>query len=715
MKFHATAARGIAPLLARELQSLGAEQVQIRGNGVDFQGELEVGYRACLWSRLANRILLPVTSLSAVDEEQLYEGIKAIHWEKHLQSSGSLAVDCSVRKATISHSHYAALKTKDAIVDRMRERFGERPSVDTQTPDVRIHLVLRGNRAKVSIDLSGGSLHRRGYRIDGGHAPLKENLAAAILQQAGWPLEEGGNLIDPMCGSATLLIEAAFICADRAPALEREHFGFVGWKRHDAPLWQRLQQEARERLAAGLQNMPHFYGFDRDSRVIRAAQENIARAGLEEHIQVAQRRLDEGLPDEVLAPDGMLVVNPPYGERLGELNELRDAYLQLGRILRQQLPGWRAAVFTANAELVSSLGLVSRTVTELNNGPLDCKLFVYQVPQGKGGGEQGALSEGATMFANRLRKNLRHRAKWARREGVDCYRLYDADLPEYAFAIDLYQGEESYVMVQEYQPPKTVDAEQAAIRMAEVMAAVPEVLELRQEQVYFRHRRRQSGADQYEKLAGDGRFHEVREWNARLLVNFTDYLDTGLFLDHRLTRRYLQELAQGRSFLNLFAYTGAATVHAALGGASRTLTVDMSSTYLEWARRNMAINGFRGREHVFHRADCLQWLASESAWVKERYGLIFMDPPTFSNSKRMDETLDIQRDHAQLIEQAMQLLEEDGVLIFSNNYRRFKMDDAIVQKYAVKDITRGSIPEDFSRNARIHNCWELRWSNPESR
>ena len=316
---------------------------------------------------------------------------------------------------------------------------------------------------------------------------------------------------------------------------------------------------------------------------------------------------------------------------------------------------------------------------------------------------------GARMFANRLRKNLRTLGAWARREGVDCYRLYDADMPEYAVAVDLYQGASLWVHCQEYAPPRSVDPAQAAHRLDEAMAVLPDVLGVAPEQVFLKVRQRQKGANQYEKIAQEGRFHEVREGPCRLLVNFTDYLDTGLFLDHRRTRVLVGQLAGGRSFLNLFAYTGSASVHAALGGASSTTTVDLSHTYQEWARRNLALNGIKGPLHRLIQADCLEWLEQSSRGATgDRYGVIFLDPPTFSSSKRMRGTLDVQRDHARLVRQAVHLLEPDGILIFSNNFRRFRMDPQILGQFAVEDITARTLPRDFARNPRIHNCWMIR-------
>ena len=716
MKFYATVARGLAPLLTAELHQLGARKIVPGEAGVSFEGELEHAYRLCLWSRVASRVLLPLTTVPAGDADQLYSEAKAIRWERHLHSSGSLAIDARGDSRVIGHSKYAALRLKDAIVDRFREQFDERPSVELEHPDIRIHLHLRGDRARISLDLSGSSLHQRRYRLEGVIAPLKENLAAALLLEAGWPAiaRNGGALIDPMCGSGTLLIEAAMIAADIAPGLSRDYFGFLGWRRHDPALWQQLLDEAVARREAGLGLLPPIHGHDNNPDAVAACQRNIAQAGLEDSIQVSQRDLMEQAPMPA-AEHGLLIVNPPYGERLGEIHSLRPLYARLGELLRRELVGWQLAVFTGNPELAAQVGLPSRRPLTLFNGPLECQLFRYDAldvsdtPSDPDPLTPQTHSDGAQMFGNRLRKNMKNLGKWAKREGIDCYRLYDADLPEYALAVDLYQGEEGWAHVQEYQAPASVDPERASQRLQEALAILPEVLGIPRERVIFKLRKRQKGKAQYDKLADSKHFIEVREGHCRLLVNLTDYLDTGLFLDHRPTRQMIGELASRKRFLNLFAYTGVATVHAALGGATTTTTVDMSNTYLDWARRNMGLNGQTGPQHHFIQADCTEWLATQAKGPgRGRYDLIFLDPPTFSSSKRMEASFDIQRDHPALIRHAMTLLASEGTLIFSNNFRRFRLDPALETEFSIEEISRQTLPQDFARNPHIHRCWRLR-------
>ena len=314
-------------------------------------------------------------------------------------------------------------------------------------------------------------------------------------------------------------------------------------------------------------------------------------------------------------------------------------------------------------------------------------------------------SDGAQMFANRLHKNLRHLGRWLKREHIHCYRLYDADIPEYAVAVDVYQGEQRWVHIQEYEAPRHVDAGKAQARLREAVTVTRQTLEIPEQQLFLKVRRQQKGKAQYRKLGARGQFHSVQEGGNRFLVNFSDYLDTGLFLDHRITRAMVGQLAAGRDFLNLFAYTGSATVYAARGGATSTTSVDMSRTYLDWAGRNMELNGFSGREHHLVQANCLEWLERHAD--RQRFGLIFLDPPSFSSSKRMQGTFDVQRDHVRLIKTTVRLLAPDGVLIFSNNRRRFSMDRAALDGLNIEDISRATLPKDFERNPRIHNCWRI--------
>jgi 23S rRNA (guanine2445-N2)-methyltransferase / 23S rRNA (guanine2069-N7)-methyltransferase len=524
-----------------------------------------------------------------------------------------------------------------------------------------------------------------------------------------------------MCGAGSLAIEAALIAADVAPGSLRNEFGFLRWRGHDAALWQRLLAEAAERRAAAKIERVVLRAYDRDAGAVRATLENAVRAGFAKHVHAERRELAD-LPGPP-APRGLLAVNPPYGERLGEGDALQGVYALLGDKLRELYVGWQAAVLTGNPPLGRELMIKAKRTHTMFNGPIECRLLRFDVEpkhferkRVPGSlpvfdAEAARARPGAAMFANRLRKNLASLGDWARKEGIACYRVYDADMPEYAFSIDVYAaavdpGAQRFVYVQEYAPPATIEPEKARARRAEAFSVIPEVLDVPRERAFLRTRRKQKGGAQYEKLAERGEFEIAGEGGLELLVNFTDYLDTGLFLDHRPTRARIRELAPGKTFLNLFAYTATASVFAAAGGARTTTSVDLSHTYLDWARRNLERNGFDDpARHRLLQEDVLAWLEQPP---RERYDLIFLDPPTISRSKRMAQELDLQRDHVALIRSTLLRLQPGGLLVFSNNFRKFKLDAAGLADLDVVDVTQATIPKDFARNPRIHQCFEIR-------
>lgn len=716
LALYAPAALGLPGLLGEELTALGAAGVRVELSGVAFRGDLELALRACLWSRLASRVLLELARFPAPDGDALYAGVARVDWAAHLPRGATLAVQATGTNPGLRHTGFTAQKVKDAIVDRLREETGARPSVDLANPDLRVSLHLSGRWATLGIDLSGEALHRRGFRVAGSEAPLKENVAAAVLLLADWPAvaREGGAFVDPMCGGGTLPIEAALLAGDVAPGLGRKRFGFEGWGGHDPALWARVRAEAEARAEAGRPRIPPICGFDADRAAVAAAEESIARAGLTGKVHVERRELARAAPPAGGAAPGLLAVNPPYGARLGERGQLRLLYASLGHLCKERFPGWRAGVLTADEELAACLGVPVKRRHPLKNGGLDCELHLLDLgaapparpeptspPTLAPEAVAHVLTGGAEAFSRRLAKRARHLGRWASRQGISCFRVYDADLPDYSVAVDRYEG---FVHVQEYAPPKTVDPARAAARLADVLALVPEVLGVPPERVFLKVRRRQRGPAQYQKLAEGGAFHEVGEGGHRFLVNFTDYLDTGLFLDHRLVRARVGALAGGRRFLNLFGYTGTATVYAGRSGARSTTTVDLSQTYLGWAGRNLALNGLTGPRHRFERADCQAFLASS----REEWDLVYVDPPTFSNSKAATEDFDVQRDHVALIEAVARRLSGSGVILFSCNYRRFQLDAAALGRFEITDLTSETLPEDFARNARIHQVYELR-------
>mgnify|MGYP000591515818 FL=1 len=712
--------KGIESLLREEVLSLGLQDVTETTGGVIGSADAETLYRLCLWSRLASRILLTLVEAPATTMEQLADHVQSIDWSQHMRASGTMRVNFAGTLKDVNNELFGAMRVKDVIVDQFRDNNGVRPSVAKNDPDITVDVRIRKGSARVAIDISGEPLHRRGYRLDGAQAPLKENLAAAILIRAGWPAvaEKMGALIDPMCGSGTLLIEAAWMAGDRAPGLSRRYWGFTGWTQHDPAMWITLTAEARARRAAGEDKIPPILGYDADAGAVQASLHNIDRAGVKGSVWAYRKELSQWQkPTHVALNDGLLVCNPPYGQRLGEEQALIGLYRYLGQVMGRELQGWQASVFTGNPELAKAIGYRAHKFYRLNNGPIDCKLFNFEITDSwKMRSQDNSISEadhneaafeklsdGARMVANRIRKNLKSLKNDIKREQWQAFRIYDADIPEYSAAVDRYND---WLHVSEYTAPREIPEEKTKARLADLMAALPVATGVSAEKIVLKERSRQKGQSQYNRLSQVGQEFPVVEGGVNLLVNMTDYLDTGLFLDHRPVRMQLAEMAKGKSFLNLYCYTAAATVHAAVGGAKSSVSVDLSNTYIQWAKRNFDANGMTEGKHKLVAADCRAWMKD----YKNRdvlFDVIFMDPPTFSNSKKTHETLDIQRDHAELIALAMKHLEVGGQLVFSNNRRGFKLDDAVLEQYVVKDISARSIPKDFKRNQKIHQCWIL--------
>lgn len=705
----ATTARGFEELLKSELTELGAQDAKVAQGGVHYWSDDETLYRTLLWSRLSSRILLPIVQAKVFSDLDLYSAVVGVNWLDYFDEKVHFFVDFNGTNQEIRHTQFGAMRVKDGIVDYF-ERYGRaRPNVDKEQPDIRIHAYLNRDDVVLSLDLSGDALHMRGYREDTGKAPLRETLAAAIVLRSGW--QKGTPLVDPMCGSGTLLIEAAQMEAQIAPQLYRPHWGFDFWLGHNQVAWEKVKEEALALAEAEKQreNPPHFYGFDLDHRVLQKAKQNAKNGGVA-HLMQWQQGDVAAIKNPSPNVAGTVICNPPYGERLGTTPALIALYSVFGQRLKQQFAGWNASIFSGEPSLLDCLRLRSHRQFKAKNGPLDCVQKNYQIAERA---EQSAVenavefdrtssvsSEVAVDFANRLQKNIKKIEKWAKQLGLDAYRLYDADLPEYNLAVDRYAD---HIVVQEYAAPKNIDENKARQRLLDAVNATLQVTGIETNKLILKVRQKQKGTNQYEKLANKGEYFYVNEYGAKLWVNLTDYLDTGLFLDHRLTRKMLGEMAQGKDFLNLFAYTGSATVHAALGKAKSTTTVDMSNTYLNWAEQNLLLNDIEGKQHKLIQADCLQWLEK----CDRQFDLIFVDPPTFSNSKRMEDSWDVQRDHIKLMTNLKRILRPNGTIVFSNNKRGFKMDFAKLEELGLSavEISHKTLPLDFERNKQIHNCW----------
>jgi 23S rRNA (guanine2445-N2)-methyltransferase / 23S rRNA (guanine2069-N7)-methyltransferase len=720
MKLFVTCTRYLETLLLGELQTFGAEECAETRAGVSCAADLEGCYRIALWSRLASRVLLLLHEGPVHNEDEIYSLACDIPWEQHFTHEQSFAVFADTVRSPVRNASYAALKVKDAVADRFRSHEGRRPSVDAENPAIRIRLNLSGEHGRLYLDLSGESLHKRGYRLTSTEAPLRETAAAGVLLRAGWPAiaAQGGVFIDPMCGSGTLAVEAALIASDTAPGLLRESFGFHNWKGHDDHLWKQLTSEAHRRRTEGLQAVPPLYASDIDAESVSATERNIDRAGFSEHIELQHsdfRDLDRSVLGIPAASHGLVAVNPPYGIRLEKDRYAAAIYKVLGQWLSQHFSGFQATVLAPDKATSKGLGLRASKINTLYNGNLKIIQVLLDLgpenrflPQDTSSPERSEAplpkpdddpTSGVNTVINRLKKNRRSLKSYLKKNDVSCYRIYDADIPQYSAAIDVYENE--HFVIQEYAPPKTVPGEQAEVHLRELLGAVVHYFSAAPDHVYVKQRRRQRGTSQYERSDTEGERFIVREGGLKFFVNFTDYLDTGLFLDHRITRSMIRDLADDTRFLNLFAYTCTASVYASAGGARQTVSVDTSSTYLDWGKQNFRLNRFDPESHRFIRRDVFSFLHTDAGL----YELIFIDPPTFSNRKGNDSDFDVQRDHSLLIDLAAQRLSDNGIIIFSNNYRRFELDPELYDRYRVEDITEATIPSDFNRNPGIHRIY----------
>ncbi|MBI3463036.1 MAG: bifunctional 23S rRNA (guanine(2069)-N(7))-methyltransferase RlmK/23S rRNA (guanine(2445)-N(2))-methyltransferase RlmL [Planctomycetes bacterium] len=773
---------GLEGVLANELAALGARDIVPGLRLVSFRGDRGLLYRVNLWCRTAIRFLRPIHSFPATNETELYDGISAIDWRQYLDVDGSLAIDPVVHNSFCTHSLYAAQLAKDAIVDQFRSRTGRRPSVDLKDPDLRINLHINQNQVTVHLDSSGDSLHKRGYRTEAGEAPISEVLAAGILSLTGW--NRATALVDPMCGSGTFVIEAARLARNIAPGILRP-FAFERWKDYDRSLHSELDKEAR---AAVRDHLPfEIVGSDRDDRVVEIARQNARHAGVEASVRFESIDFADLAPPD---PPGVLVVNPPYDERM-KVHAIASFYRRIGDTLKQRFDGYTAFVFSGNLEAAKHVGLRTSRRIALFNGPIECRLLRYEIrgrvvapttaPGGAGlardqgivvhaarvhsskepragrphhmaeaiatlvGGEpdggagptdlapettendpppvettadpggtaascsvatqsvDGRVSHQFEMFSNRLRRMGRHWKKWAKRQGITCFRVYDRDIPDVPLAIDIY-GDRLHVA--EFERPHARTESEHTDWLRAMVETARSVLDVPHERVYFKQHRRQRGAWQYSRQADHDEYFEVTEAGHRFLVNLADYLDTGLFLDHRITRSMVQTDAAGKRFLNLFGYTGSFTVYAAAGGASSTTTVDLSQNYLDWTLRNMGLNGFNGPEHQFVCDDGLCFLQTAARSNQPLYDLAVVDPPTFSNSKGLRHDFDVQRDHVHLLELVLSILSPGGRIYFSTNRRKFRFEQDRIPGVLVREFTGQTVPLDFQRK-RPHRCWEL--------
>jgi len=741
---HAKTLSGLEQVLAAELTELGASDVRPGHRLVTFVGDQRLMYRANLGCRTAIRILKPIANFPADSERALYDGVRQVDWSRFLDAERSLAVDPVVWSSFCTHSLFVAQLSKDAIVDQFRERTGRRPSVDLNEPDLRINIHLVQNVATVYLDSSGDSLHRRGYRVLTGDAPVGEVLAAGILRLTAW--DRQSTFLDPMCGSGTFCIEAALLARNMVPSVPRRRFGFQTWKDFDRSLQDTVRAELRRNELPALPFS--IVGSDIDAEAVAMARENARRAGVAADVRFEVANVECCQPP---TPTGTLVMNPPYDERL-KVDRIASLYRRVGDTFKQRFAGYTAWVFTGNLDAAKQIGLRPSRKLRLFNGPIECRLLRFDMyrgtrrtpsdaaapPSAEDGGavaaSQDAIVESsrapaaaeitgvpgdayaeqlripvrwqaqAAMFRNRLDRMGKHWRKWARRQGITCFRLYDRDIPDVPLVIDWYEGQ---LHVAEFVRPHDRSEAEHRVWLDFIVRAAADALGVDPDsQTFLKRRERQRGKAQYERQDDAGDMLEVHEGGHKFLVNLSDYLDTGLFLDHRQTRAMVAAEAAGKRFLNLFGYTGSFTVYAAAGGAVSTTTVDLSNTYLNWARQNMRRNGFTGAAHQFVRDDAVAFLRRRAPRHEPPFDLAVIDPPTFSNSKRLSDVWDVQLHHAELLNLLLEQMAPLGKIYFSTNLRRFKLNEDALRHVSIREITAQTIPPDF-RNKRIHRCWTL--------
>lgn len=776
MEFYASCPEGFEDALADELRKLGLGHVRKLKGRATFEGTMLDAYRACMFSRLASRVFTVLERFEAANSDALYEATYNIAWEDILNPGASFSVSARGVTDELRNTHFSSLRVKDAICDRLVDETGKRPDSDPTDPDVRILLSLRQKRASLNLDLSGEPLFKRlppaATRTPKGPSAhvLRPDYAALVLAQVGWTdlcareltaddYETGARpaLIDFSCAGGGLLIEAAQQLMDRAPGAMRPKWGFEGTRLHEPETWESVRAEAHEREEAARDREARIIAADVNTKTRKYAERMVKAAGVARFVEFCAAK-----PKSVLshtgATNGVVLVGDTletpveqvhdmltFVSSLAAASELENASVAaltadelIGRVLNAE-PDARIEVKPNNEDALiltyrtgeKSLPAIDGSApkdddSENNAGAhVGVPSPVTELDLGDGKPVPVLIPESA-QFANRLRKNARARRKWARRESVSCYRVYDADLPDYSAAIDLFQSAETsatgeperWLVIAEYAAPKTIDPALAQARMLDILAIAPRILNVLPQNVHAKTRIQSRGGSQYGKQ-GNGSSGEraniarrklplIEEGGLRFAVNFDDYLDVGIFLDHRVTRALVREHAKdARRFLNLFAYTGTATCYAADAGVEETVTVDLSNTYLDWAEKNMRLNGFTGPEHHFVRADVLSWIREQRQTI-HRWDLIFVDPPTFSNSSKMgNRTWDVQRDHVELLIGVSRLLSLEGHAIFSCNLRGFRPEVRKLARAGVvlTDITAETIPEDFARNHKIHHCY----------
>ena len=803
----ATSTTGLESVVFNELKRLGyAPRNSAVGVGrTFFEGDFSDLVKANLWLRTAGKVLVVLAEFDvSSDFDVIFDATRAIEWEAFAPKNARFLVEGRSVRSTITSVPALQRTVKKAIVDRLT-RVWNVSTLSETGPLYTVEISLLKDRATITLDSTGRGLHRRGYRTMNVAAPLRETLASALIQLSVWKPDR--PLIDPFCASGTIPIEAAMIGRNIAPGLKRT-FVSQGWPVIPEIVWQEAREEAQAAILPPLKEKIH--GSDIDAEALKFARQHAVAAGVDEDVVFFQRDFYD-LEDR--RDYGCVICNPPYGDRIGDLGALRPLYESIPAVL-SKLPTWSHYIITSWLDLEKTIGQEATRRRKLYNSRIECVYYQFigpkppkkdslteqkvesknEVPSASDSNVQSGeepvfagldayADRQATEFGRCLANRVRHLRRYPSR-GITCYRLYEKDLPEVPLAIDIFENK--WLHIAEYERPDGRNVGQHRLWLDKMIAKAAEIVQIPPENVFVKRRSRQRGESQYEKMAESGRVVRVHEGGLTFLCNMTDYLDVGLFLDHRQTREMVRREALGKRFLNLFCYSGSFTCYAADGGASSTVSVDLSPTYLDWALANLEENELVVRDrrrcaerrasenkpdlpidNLFVKSDAIRFLkavppasdrnldvvrvieetASEVGEIKRRahyerrkengegkkcfkrrdgkivqrgalperafgiarsdFELCVCDPPTFSNSKSTDSDWDVQRRHVELLRLLATRMMSGGVVYFSNNFRKFKLDEeGLSDLYVFREISNRTIPEDF-RNKRAHRCWRM--------
>ena len=764
--FLAVCGFGLESLLCRELQQLGYDATSDSAGHVRFSGDESAIARCNTWLRTADRVLILLGESRCTDFDELFSLVSTCGWERWIGPEDAFTVTAHSVRSQLSSVPAIQRTVKKSVAQRLMQAHSV-SQLPEQGVNYAINLGLVGDLAKLTIDTTGISLHRRGYLTRYPRGALKETLAAGLVKLSFW--ERNRPLLDPFCGTGTILIEAAMIGCNIAPGRNR-NFASESWPQVPQAIWDEVRRDADQQQLEDLEI--RLIGMDVDAYALKQARAAAEWMGVEQSIHFQPASFDRAASKRKY---GCVVTNlptstsqnrsskhqspadrPSPGDRpsnsafksnAGQQRTSQDAMIRAIPEVLRKFPTWSHFILSDHPQFEKLIGRAANKKRKLYNDRNQCFFYQYAGPKpptiedefdvqndvDHNAANQSAADEvkqtaekqkyprpsaasqlpaafgeltpkcheQAELFARRLVKRAKHLRRWPSRQGISCFRLYERDIPEIPLVVDRY---EDHLHITEYERPHDRDPALHASWLDLMARTASKTLEVPPEKVFFKRRGRQQGDLQYQQVDAQKYEIEVSEGGLKFLVNLSDYVDTGLFLDHRITRSMVRDEVRGKRFLNLFAYTGAFTVYAADAPAISTVTVDWSNQYLQWAQRNLELNGFLGDQHQFVRADAATFVAGLPE--KTLFDLAVIDPPTFSNSKRTEDIWDVQAGYAKLLNDVLRRMDTGGIIYFSNNYRRFKFDADQIEASEKHEISNQTVPPDF-RNRRIHRCWRI--------